>query len=810
MRANASARRSGNPTAGPRLLLQYDVCTAPSEAKILSQSRLFQLEFRLQSDRLLRRLPAWLRSYVAVLAALTICSAFAVLLLQIFGSGAKLVISLMGDLMFLAAAWAGYGPGILVLALITFVVPRILTPASPAHVNLGQFGLLSIVSLIISGLSTSRRRTERSLRELAGQLETRVAERTAELRRNEEKRAWLAAIVESSDDAIIGQTIEGTITSWNRGAEALYGYPAHEIVGKSVACLIPSERADELPAILSRVRNGETVRNLETIWESKSGGRIPVSLTASPVWDAEGIVQGASTIAHDMTAFRQAAEVIAESERRYRVLFENNPQPMWVYDSLTLAFLTVNEACVQTYGHTPEEFSHMTLRDIRPEEEIPKLLEATTQPISGPQRAGTFRHRKKDGTRMDVEIAQHPIRFGDRDARLVLATDVTERTRLEEQFRQAQRLESVGRLAGGVAHDFNNLLTVINGFSELLLSEPETTPNTATALNQIRYAGERAADLTRQLLAFSRKQDIQPAVIDINSVLTSTKTLLRRLIGEDIELGTGLSPDLGLVLADPGQIQQIVMNLAVNSRDAMPNGGCLHIETSNVTLDEGYSREHSEVRPGSYIMLAVSDTGSGMTEEVRNRIFEPFFTTKELGKGTGLGLATVYGMVKQSGGWIWVYSEPGRGTTFKIYLPRADAPAASAPIKPKADVLGDETVLVVEDQVEVRALAVAGLSSFGYTVHGAASGREALEFCHEFRGNIDLVVTDVVMPDMNGREVAREIAKFRPTTKILFISGYTADVISHRGVLDAGVQYLQKPFTPDSLARKLREVLTPH
>jgi PAS domain S-box-containing protein len=753
------------------------------------------------------RLPDWLRRYVIVLAALVFGCALSALLLHTVGDKARIVVSLMGDLLFLGAAWIGYGPGLLVLALIIFLVPRILVPGEPSHVDLGQFVLLSIISLLVSRISSSKRQTESSLRRWGDELERSVEERTQELRRNEQSRAWLAAMVESSDDAIIGKTLDGTITSWNRGAETLYGYRREEMIGRSVAILMPSECSDDLPAILSRIRNGEVIQHYETVRLHKDGRRIVVSVTVSPVRDSEGVIQGASTIARDMTIQRQAQKALADSEHRYRLLFDNNPQPMWVYDQETLAFLTVNDTAVERYGYTREEFLRMSLKDIRPEEDIPKLLEAVAFPRRQFSQAGAWRHRKKDGQIINVEIAAHPLVFGDRPACLVLATDVTERIRLEEQFRQAQRLESVGRLAGGVAHDFNNLLTVINGYAEMLLSDRPADPSDVEALEEIRKAGERAAGLTQQLLAFSRRQVIQPAVININSTVRETETLLRRLIGEDVELVTRLAADLDLVCADPGQIQQIVMNLAVNSRDAMPNGGSLYIETSNVTLDEGYESEHPGVRSGPYVMLAVTDTGSGMSPEIRARIFEPFFTTKELGKGTGLGLATVYGMVKQAGGWIWVYSEPDRGTTFKIYLPRTGEPLSLITPSVKTDVQGNETILVVEDQVEVRTLAMAGLAVFGYSVHGAGTGKEALAFCHEFTGDIDLVVTDVVMPDMNGREVARQITLLRPKARILFVSGYTADVIAHRGVLDTGVEYLPKPFTPDSLARKIREVL---
>lgn len=761
-----------------------------------------------RADKQLRWLPAWLRPYVVVVAAIVAGSAVALLLLHTVGNKSRVLISLLGDLVFLGAAWLGYGPGIFALTVILFIVPRILLPGQSSHVDVGQFGLLTALSLLVSHTSFVRRRTEDSLRRLAGELDSRVHEQTVELRRNEQRTAWLAAIVESSDDAIVGETLDGTVTSWNRGAEALYGYSSEEMIGRSIAIVMLAEDAGDLSTIMSLMRSGDVVRHFKTVRLHKDGRQIDVSLTISPVRDSQGTIQGASTIARDMTAQRCAQQAVEESAHHYRLLFENNPQPMWVYDQETLTFLAVNNTAVHSYGFARDEFLRMTLTDIRVEEDnVPKLLEAALVPTNEFNREGSWRHRKKNGEIIDVEIASHPLVFRERSACLVLIMDVTDRIRLEEQFRQAQRLESVGRLAGGVAHDFNNLLTVINGYAEFLLSGATESSSHTEALNQILHAGERAADLTRQLLAFSRRQVIQPAVININTVVSSTETLLSRLIGADIQLITKLAPDLGLVLADAGQMQQIVMNLAVNSRDAMPDGGSLHIETSNVDLGEAYQNEHQGTRVGPHVMLAVSDSGTGISPEIRARIFDPFFTTKELGKGTGLGLATVYGMVKQGGGSIWVYSEPGQGTTFKIYLPRTDQPLALTVPTAEDDVRGTETILVVEDQLEVRTLALLGLAAYGYAVHGVGTGKEALAFCHAFTGHLDLVVTDVIMPDMNGPEVAREVSRVKPEARLLFMSGYTADVMAHRGVLHAKVEYLQKPFTPDSLARRVREVL---
>jgi two-component system, cell cycle sensor histidine kinase and response regulator CckA len=395
------------------------------------------------------------------------------------------------------------------------------------------------------------------------------------------------------------------------------------------------------------------------------------------------------------------------------------------------------------------------------------------------------------------------------DSVVWIARDVTERRELEEQLRQAQKMEAVGRLAGGVAHDFNNLLTVINGYSDITIGRLPAEDPLRLHIEEVRKAGERAAGLTRQLLAFSRKQVLRPEVIDLNEVVREMEKMLRRLIGEDIVLRVALGPGLGSVKADPGQVEQVLMNLAVNARDAMPRGGKLTIGTENVHLDEGYAAHHVSVAPGHYVMLAVSDTGSGMDEETRARIFEPFFTTKEKGKGTGLGLSTVYGIVKQSGGHIWVYSEAGRGTTFKIYLPRVDAGAwEHRPAAESAEGLtGTETILLAEDDELVRNMTRIILSGYGYRVLAAENGAAAISIFESTEEPIHLLLTDVVMPGLSGRELADRLTRLRPETKVLYMSGYTDDAIVHHGVLEEGVNFLQKPFTPDALARRVREML---
>jgi signal transduction histidine kinase/ActR/RegA family two-component response regulator len=379
----------------------------------------------------------------------------------------------------------------------------------------------------------------------------------------------------------------------------------------------------------------------------------------------------------------------------------------------------------------------------------------------------------------------------------------------EEQLRQSHKLEAVGRLAGGIAHDFNNLLSVVLSYSSLLLNELPPDSPFLSDIEEIRGAGNRAADLTQQLLAFSRQQVLEPRVLNLNDIVAGVDKMLRRVLGEDVDLRTVVDPELGLVKADPGQIEQVIFNLALNARDAMPTGGKLTIETGNYELDELYAREHAEIAPGPHVMLAVSDTGQGMDKGTQARIFEPFFTTKEQGKGTGLGLSTVFGIVKQSGGSIWLYSEPGAGSTFKIYFPRCQGDVqrrSSMPPPPKLTG-GTETILLVEDEDQVRQVVHGILRRAGYTVLAAKEPTEATAICEQHAGSIHLLLTDVVMPQRSGRELAEQIATIEPGIKVLFMSGYTNDAILHHGVLAAGVAFLQKPLTPESITRKVRAVL---
>src|SRR5438552_8262876 len=503
-----------------------------------------------------------------------------------------------------------------------------------------------------------------------------------------------------------------------------------------------------------------------------------------------------------------AVAALRAAEEEYRALFENTPYPMWVFDLETHRLLAVNSAAIAHYGYRREEFLALKIEDLRAPEDIPALEQHLATQEAGYHTTGPWRHRKKDGTLIEVQTSGHEITFAGRRAELVVIDDVTERKRLEEQFRQAQKMEAVGRLAAGVAHDFNNLLTAILGTTDLMIEDPPADDPGSEGLLDIRGAAERAAVLTRQLLTFSRQQVVSPRMLRLNELITDLVKLLRRLLGEDVTIASALAPDCGAVKADPGQLEQVLVNLAVNARDAMPNGGRLTIETKNVDLDADYPTERVMIPAGRYVMLAVTDNGTGMDAQTNARIFEPFFTTKPVGKGTGLGLATVYGVVQQTGGYIWLYSELGHGTSFKIYLPRVDADGPQpAEEEQRASALdGSEPELGAEDEEAVRLIIAKALEARGYRVLSARDGSEALELA-ACPGGIELLVNDVGMPDMNGRELSRCLTEARPNLRTLYLSGYTDDAMLHRGVLQEGVAFLQKPFSLGALARKVRDVI---
>ena len=491
----------------------------------------------------------------------------------------------------------------------------------------------------------------------------------------------------------------------------------------------------------------------------------------------------------------------------FQVLFESNPHPMWVYDSETLRFLEVNAAAQAKYGYSRSEFLAMSITDIRPPEDVPGLLESIRARDSSWFRAGGWRHRNKAGAIINVDITSHPVIFHGRRATLVIALDVTERLRLEAQLRHVQKMDALGRLAGGVAHDFNNIITAIFGFTDLLC-EDVTDEHTRTRLEQIHRAADRARSLTTRLLAFSRKQIIEPRVLDVNKVVADVSRMLARLVGENIETLLHLQPDAFHVRADPSEIEQILTNLVVNARDAMPKGGTLTIETANVELDATYAKTHVGVVPGPYLMLAVSDSGVGMPPDVQERLFEPFFTTKAIGEGTGLGLATVYGIVRQREGHVWVYSEVGRGTTFKIYLPRVtEATTADVRRPPPIARAGENaTILIVEDDDDVRALVAEALCNRGYNVLKAHTPEEALKIANG-RTPIHLLITDVVMPGDTGPQMAQTLMARRPGLRVIYMSGFTDEVVVRSGTLRADATFLQKPFTLVELEQAVRNLL---
>jgi PAS domain S-box-containing protein len=806
-----------------------------------------------------------------------------------------------------------------------------------------------------------------------------------ERKRVEEVQTLLASVVQSSDDAIISGSLDGNILTWNQGAERVYGYAASEVIGKSVAILVPPDRLEEIRVILEKIHRGEHISHHETVRRTKDGRLIDVSLSVSPMRDASGILIGISTIARDITERKRAQETLRKSEERFQGLFESSRDAIMTLEPPSWRFTSGNPASLKMFRVKNEEqcmslgpgelspdrqpdgrasaekaremmetalregshffeWTHRrldgeefpaevlmtrmeqggrvmlqgTVRDITErkkaerqlsieyaisrimaefstlEQTAPKVLQGFCETLgwdvgllwrvdnregllrcseiwSGPNlQADEFKTRTREmtiargaglagrvwandrpawirdivgdadflnaplaaliavrsafafpisigsGVGAVIEFFSLAVREQD-DALLRTCANIAvqlgqlfERKRAEDHLVQSQKMETVGKLAGGIAHEFNSIMTAIIGHSELLLIDlPPESPLCRNA-RQIRQAADRAAALTRQLLAYGRKQILQPAILDLNSILAGMENVLRHLAGNNGQVRITPGAGLKAVKADAGQIEQVIVNIAMNAAEAMPNGGTLSLETANVTLDETYVSRFPELKAGEYVMLAITDTGVGMSETVRTRVFEPFFSTKPVGQGTGLGLATCYGIVKQSGGHISVYSEPARGTTFKIYLPQVEAPA-EIPVK-RIDTpdlpRGTETILLVEDDPALREMAATLLTRLGYTVLTAANGVEALSLKQQRgAGHVDLLFTDVVMPHMNGKELSDRVRVLYPHTRILFTSAYAENSIVHQGVLDPGVALLQKPFTPGALARKVREVL---
>jgi PAS domain S-box-containing protein len=643
-------------------------------------------------------------------------------------------------------------------------------------------------------------------------LETEVAERRrAEGAHEQSEERFRRAFSVSPVPTSLSEAKTGRFVDVNESFARLLGYTREELIGKSAVELGIWVDAADRREIVKSIGEALPVRGRETRLRTKAGEIRHVLGAVEPLAVGDDTVF--LSVLQDITERKQSEQALKRSEARKRAVLEASLDSIITIDEKGL-IIEVNPATEKTFGYTASEMVGKELAGLivppRLREEYRDGL--VRQTASGEAhvlgRVLEMPAQRRDGTefptelfisRVDVEGAPHFVGY---------IRDVTEHRQLEEQLRQSQKMEAVGQLAGGVAHDFNNLLTVIIGNADIQQSMIEKESPLAESLEEIRKAADRAAALTRQLLAFSRRQVLEPKVLDVNALVENVEKMLRRLIGEDVKLMTLLSPSIGRVRADAGQLEQIVVNLSVNARDAMPKGGTLTIETADVELDEQYAREHLTVRPGTYVMIAVTDTGAGMSPETQSRIFEPFFTTKGTGKGTGLGLATVYGIVKQSGGSIWVYSEIGKGTTFKIYFPLVqEGVQEKKPALGERSVGGHETVLLVEDEPAVRKLSQLVLAAQGYTVIEAAGAEQALALAKTHVGPIHLILTDVVMPEMGGADLASRLSALHPETRVLYMSGYTDDAIVRKGLIDVGRHFLQKPFTPALLAKKVRDVL---
>jgi PAS domain S-box-containing protein len=617
---------------------------------------------------------------------------------------------------------------------------------------------------------------------------------------------FLWSVIEASPTGMLLVNAAGRIVMANPQIATILGYPRAELIDRPLDDLLPERMRASHHGHFVTFHSAPHARHMGTgrhlVARHKDGHEVPVEIGLAPLHYDNADYVLASII--DITQRTEAERALQASVAYHRTILENIADAVFVADR-NGRYLDVNPRACELTGYSREELLQLRVADSYVEDERALARDRVAEVGQGKPGVYERRLRRKDGTLLTVEAHARMLP----DGRL-LATirDVTERHQLEQQLRQAQKMEAVGRLAGGVAHDFNNVLTAVFGYVDLLREELPRESEAQKDLVEVRKAAERAASLTRQLLAFSRQQVLEPVVLELNELVEEFEKMLRRVIGEDVELRLALGADVGNVRADPGQLHQVIMNLVVNARDAMPTGGKLIIETANADLTAAHAELRKPVGPGPYVMLAVSDTGTGMTPEIQARIFEPFFTTKEKGKGTGLGLSTVYGIVKQSEGYVWVYSEPGKGTTFKVYLPRVNAPPDEV-TKPRSTgtLAGTETILLAEDDAILRPLAKALLEKLGYRVLEGGDAAEVLAAAQQYTGTIHLLIADVILPGPSGRELARRLAAVRPDTKVVYISGYTDDAIVQHGMLEPGLNFLQKPFTPATLARKVREVL---
>ena len=633
---------------------------------------------------------------------------------------------------------------------------------------------------------------------------------TEQLRESEQR---TRLIVDTSLDAVIAMDAGGFITDWNAQAEKIFGWSRVEAVGlRMVDTIIPykyREHHDRGVAKFLATGEGPVLnRRIEITALNRGGKEFPIELAISPA--KLGKEWTFSAFIRDLTEQKKAAEALRLGEQRYRELFENIP--IGLYRSMPDGrLIDANPAMVAMFGYPDRESLLATPAPSLYVDPADRLSWSSNMMLTGSVRDFDVRLRRADGSIIWARDTTHAKRDANGAVLLYegVITDITDRVLLEAQLRQALKMEAVGQLAGGVAHDFNNLLTVIMSYGSLLLDRLAPDDPNRDDVKEIAGAADRAARLTRQLLAFSRKQVMQPQLLDINVVIHDLEKMLRRLIGENIEFVTSLEATSGTIVVDPGNLEQVLMNLVVNARDAMPQGGRLTISTRNSTDSGATTPDASASRDEQYVLLTVSDTGMGMSDEVQRRVFDPFFTTKEQGRGTGLGLSTVYGIVKQSGGEIRVQSELDQGTTFSVFFPRfvSAEPDALGVSLPEETPRGSETVLLVEDDANLRALASRVLKRCGYTVLAAGGGREALKIAENPEIQLDIVVSDVVMPDMNGREVVERLVEARPGIAYLLMSGYTDDDVIRQGTLHGETPFLQKPFTPAQLAQKVRNVL---
>ncbi len=638
-------------------------------------------------------------------------------------------------------------------------------------------------------------------------LEALRRQAASERDRHSERERLFSAVVESSNDAIITQALDGTITGWNRAAERLFGFAATAAVGKHIDIIVPPDRRAEVRDNLDRVASGQAIEQYETVRLHKDGREVDASLSISPIRSATGVIVGASKTARDIGDSKRTQKALSQEIEERQRIFETSQDLILVTDTAG-TFVQVSPSSMTILGYDPAEMiGHSAVKFIYPDDLDSTREEMRTARRGRHMRNFETRYVHKDGRAVTLTWMgawSEPVR-----RHFFVGRDLTEKQTVEAQYRQAQKMEAVGQLTGGIAHDFNNILTVITGTIGILADGVAHDPQLVVIAKMIDEAAERGANLTRHLLAFARKQPLQPREVDVNALMLETVKLLRPTLGEHIQIDSLLAPDAWTALVDPSQLTTAALNLALNARDAMPTGGKLALETHNVYLDQSYADLHNEVAPGNYVMIAVSDTGSGIAAQYLEKVFDPFFTTKEVGKGTGLGLSMVFGFVKQSNGHIKIYSEEGHGTTVKVYLPRATGLGQTAvELQTPARIEGGhEMILVVEDDALVRKYVITQIESLGYRTLEAGNAAQALGVIDQGSA-IDLLFTDVIMPGpMNGRQLVDEALKRRPSLKTLFTSGYTENAIVHHGRLDSGVLLLVKPYRKSDLARMIRTAL---